>query len=41
LNPKAAQLRPDEIMDLSLCKKLDKTDFIDRQYQLVNFIPTL
>jgi NitT/TauT family transport system substrate-binding protein len=33
LNPKAAQLRPEEIMDLSLCKKLDETGFIDRQYQ--------
>ena len=33
LNPKAAQLKPDEIMDLSLCKKLEETGFIDRQYQ--------
>jgi len=33
LNLEGAQLKPEEIMDLSLCKKLDETGFIDRQYQ--------
>ncbi len=33
LNPKALELKPEDIMDLSLCKKLDDSGFIDRLYQ--------
>jgi len=33
LNPKAAQLRPEDVVDMSLCKKLEATGFIDRLYQ--------
>ncbi|HXL08952.1 MAG TPA: ABC transporter substrate-binding protein, partial [Candidatus Bathyarchaeia archaeon] len=33
LNPKAAQLKPDDIVDMSLCKKFDETGFFDRLYQ--------
>jgi hypothetical protein len=33
LNPKATQLKPEETMDMNLCKKLDETGFIDRQFQ--------
>jgi len=33
LNPKAAQLKPEDIADMSLCKKLDETGFMDRLYQ--------
>ena len=33
LNPKAAQLKPDDIVDMSLCKKVDETGFFDRLYQ--------
>src|SRR6266481_231185 len=29
LNPKAAQLKPDDIVDMSLCKKFDETGFFD------------
>ena len=30
LNPKAAQLKTDDIVDMSLCKKFDETGFMDR-----------
>jgi hypothetical protein len=33
LNPKAAQLKPDDIVDMSLCKKFDETGFFDWLYQ--------
>lgn len=33
LNPKAAQLGPDDVLDMSLCSKLDESGFIDRLYQ--------
>jgi NitT/TauT family transport system substrate-binding protein len=33
LNPKAAQLKPEDIVDLSLCKKFEQTGFVDRIYQ--------
>lgn len=32
LNPKAAQLRTDEVVDMSLCTQLDESGFIDRLY---------
>ncbi len=33
LNPKAAQLKRDDVVDMSLCKKLDESGFMDRLYQ--------
>jgi hypothetical protein len=30
INPKAADLRPDEIADMTLCKKLDESGFFAR-----------
>ena len=30
LNPKAAELKPEDIADMSLCKKLDEAGFFDR-----------
>jgi len=33
LNAKAAQLKPEDVVDMSLCKKLDESGFIDRLYQ--------
>jgi NitT/TauT family transport system substrate-binding protein len=33
LNPKASQLKTEDIADASLCKKLDDSGFIDRLYQ--------
>jgi hypothetical protein len=33
LNPKAAELKPEDIADMSLCKKLDETGFFDRVQQ--------
>jgi len=33
LNPKAAQLKPEDIADMSLCKRLDESGFMDRLYQ--------
>jgi hypothetical protein len=30
INPKAAELKPEDIGDLSLCKKLDGAGFFDR-----------
>ena len=33
LNPKAAQLKPEDVVDMGLCKKLDESGFIDRLYQ--------
>jgi NitT/TauT family transport system substrate-binding protein len=33
INPKAAQLQSDDVVDMSLCTKLDKSGFIDRLYQ--------
>jgi NitT/TauT family transport system substrate-binding protein len=32
LNPKAAQLKTDDIVDMSLCKKFDETGFMDGRY---------
>lgn len=33
LNPKATQLKPKNIADMRLCKKLDESGFTDRLYQ--------
>src|SRR2546427_12763956 len=33
LNPKAAELKPDDIADMSLCKKFDESGFLGRVYQ--------
>lgn len=33
LNPKATQLKPEDVVDMGLCKKLDESGFIDRLYQ--------
>jgi len=33
LNAKAVQLKPEDVADMSLCKKLDESGFIDRLYQ--------
>ena len=33
LNVKAAQLKPEDVVDMSLCKKLEESGFIDRLYQ--------
>jgi ABC-type nitrate/sulfonate/bicarbonate transport system substrate-binding protein len=33
LNSKATQLKPEDVADLSLCKKLDESGFMDRLYQ--------
>ena len=33
LNSKATQLKPEDVVDLSLCKKLDESGFMDRAYQ--------
>jgi NitT/TauT family transport system substrate-binding protein len=33
LNPKAAQLKREDIVDMSLCKKFDESGFMDRLYQ--------
>ena len=33
LNPKAAQLKRDDVVDMSLCKKLDESGFMNRLYQ--------
>jgi len=33
LNPRAAQLKPDDVVDMGLCKKLDESGFMDRLYQ--------
>jgi len=33
LNPKAVELKPQDIADMSLCKKLDDTGFFDRVHQ--------
>ena len=33
LNPRAAELKPQDIADMSLCKKLDDTGFFDRVHQ--------
>ena len=32
LNAKATQLKPEDVVDLNLCKKLDESGFIDRLY---------
>ncbi|MDP2604833.1 MAG: ABC transporter substrate-binding protein [Deltaproteobacteria bacterium] len=32
LNPKASQLKPENVVDMSVCKKLDESGFIDRLY---------
>ncbi len=33
INPKAAQLKPEDVVDMSICRKLDQSGFIDRLYQ--------
>ena len=33
INAKAAQLKPEDVVDMSLCKKLDESGFMDRLYQ--------
>jgi hypothetical protein len=33
LNAKAAELKPEDIADMSLCKRLDDTGFFGRVYQ--------
>lgn len=33
LNAKAVQLKPEDVVDMSLCKKLDESGFMDRLYQ--------
>ena len=33
INPKAAQLQTDDVVDMSLCTRLDESGFIDRLYQ--------
>ncbi|MET0586077.1 MAG: ABC transporter substrate-binding protein [Candidatus Binatia bacterium] len=33
INPKAAELKPEDIADMSLCKKLDDTGFFNRVHQ--------
>lgn len=33
INPKASQLKPENVVDMSLCKKLDENGFMDRLYQ--------
>ena len=33
LNPKASQLKTEDIADMSLCRKLDESGFMDRLYQ--------
>jgi NitT/TauT family transport system substrate-binding protein len=33
LNPKASQLKTEDIADMSVCKKLDESGFMDRLYQ--------
>jgi hypothetical protein len=32
LNPKAAQLKTEDIVDMSLCKKFDESGFMDGRY---------
>jgi NitT/TauT family transport system substrate-binding protein len=32
LNPKAAHLKPEDVVDMSLCKRLDESGFMDRLY---------
>ena len=32
INPKAAQLKPDDIVDMNLCRKLESSGFIERLY---------
>lgn len=33
INPKAAQLKTDDVVDVNLCRQLDESGFIDRLYQ--------
>ena len=33
INPKASQLKPEDVVDVSLCKNLDESGFMDRLYQ--------
>jgi hypothetical protein len=33
INPKAAQLQTDDVVDMSPCMQLDESGFIDRLYQ--------
>jgi ABC-type nitrate/sulfonate/bicarbonate transport system substrate-binding protein len=32
LNPKASQLKPENVVDMNVCKKLDESGFMDRLY---------
>ncbi len=32
INPKASQLKPEDVVDMSLCRKLDQSGFMDRLY---------
>lgn len=33
INPKATQLKPEDVADMSVCKKLEESGFMDRLYQ--------
>jgi hypothetical protein len=33
LNAKAVQLKPEDVADMSLCRKLEESGFTDRLYQ--------
>jgi hypothetical protein len=33
INARASQLKPEDVVDMSLCKKLDESGFMDRLYQ--------
>ena len=33
LNAKATQLKPEDVVDMSVCKRLDESGFMDRLYQ--------
>ena len=33
INPKAAQLKPEDVADMSVCKKLEESGFMDKVYQ--------
>jgi hypothetical protein len=33
INAKAIQLKPEDVADMSVCRKLDESGFIDRLYK--------
>jgi hypothetical protein len=33
INPKASQLKPEDVADMSVCKKLDESGFFDHVYK--------